>query len=90
MAARLPSPREDGLATPILSDESEHIAIDTEDQGVAGVAQARGVLADRVQHRLQVGRRRDDHTQDLRGRRLLLQRLRDLRVGLGERLLASR
>ena len=71
--------------SPILSDESEHTAIHTKDQGVAGIAQARCILANRVQHRLQVCGRTRDYTQDLGGRRLLLQRLRDLRMGLGER-----
>ena len=39
------------------------------------VAQARGALGDRVEHRLHVGRRARDHAQDLADRRLLVERV---------------
>ena len=43
-------------------------------------AESRGALGHDVHHRLEVGRRAGDHPQDLRGRRLLLERLGQLAV----------
>ena len=50
------------------------------DDDVARAAQPRCAVGDRVEHRLHVGRRAADDAQDLRRRRLLLQRLGDLGV----------
>ena len=52
------------------------------DGAEGSLAQARGTLDDRVEDRLEVGRRGGDHAQDLGGRRLLLQRLGQLAVAL--------
>jgi hypothetical protein len=51
------------------------VPIAKEDDGVERLAEAGGTGDDRVQHRLDVGRRAADDAQDLRGGGLLLQRL---------------
>ena len=48
----------------------------------SGLTEPRGRLDDRLEHRLEVGRRRRDDPQDFGGRGLLLQRLGDLAVTL--------
>src|SRR5262245_25634420 len=45
------------------------------DEAELAVAQAQRALEDRLEHRLEVGRRTADDAQDLAARRLLLQRL---------------
>ncbi len=61
----------------VMGDEVREVPVSAEHGGVQRVAQASGTLRDRVEHRLDVGRRARDDAQDLGGRRLLLQ-------GLGE------
>ncbi len=64
-----------GWDRPEVCRRPEGIAIHAKDGRVVRVAQPRRTLRHGVQHRLQVGRRAADHTQDLAGGRLLLQRL---------------
>ena len=64
----------------VVGDDAHEVALDPEDDGVDGVAEARRALGHRVQHRLDVRRRARDDGQDLRRRRLLLQRLAELGV----------
>src|SRR5262245_31979158 len=58
----------------------KHGTVDPQDHGVQGVAEPRCVQRDRVEHRLQVGRRGGDRPQNLGRRRLLLLRLNQLAV----------
>ena len=64
---------------------AEGVTIDTEDDDVRSLAKPRGVVGHGVEDGLEVGRRARDHPQDLARRRLLLQRLGHLRMGLRER-----
>ena len=54
------------------------VAIAQEDDGIQRLAEAGGAGDDRVEHRLDVGRRAADDAQDLRRGGLLLQRLAQL------------
>ena len=58
----------------VMGDEKEPIAVAAEDGGIPRLAQARGALGHRVEHRLDVGRRAADHPEDVGGGRLLLER----------------
>ncbi len=58
-----------------VSDQAQHVAIDAKHGGVEGVAQACRTRQDGHEHRLDIGGRARDHTQDLSRRRLLLERL---------------
>ena len=69
----------------VLRDEIVHLAVEPIDGAEEPVAQAHGTSHDGVEDRLHVRRRPADHTQDLRRRRLLLEGLGDLSVGLSER-----
>jgi len=64
----------------VMSDEQKLLAVPAEDGGVERLAQAGGALRDGVEHRLDVCRRAADDAQDLAGRRLLLQRFREIAV----------
>ena len=57
------------------------LAIEAQDEAELPVAELRGAPGERVEDGLDVGRRATDHAQDVAGRRLLLERLRDLGVG---------
>ena len=59
---------------------SEILTFQAEDRRVRRPAHPGGVLDDGLQNRLQVCRRARDDAQDLAGRRLLLQGLRELGV----------
>ncbi len=56
------------------------LAVEEEQSAALRLAQPRGVVEDRVEHGLDVGRRARDDAQDLGGGRLLLQRLGQLAV----------
>jgi hypothetical protein len=60
-------------------------AVVAKDRAVPGATQPYRVLDDRVEDRLHVGGRAGDDAQDLAGGRLLLERLGDLSVGVGQR-----
>ncbi len=66
-----------------MCDPTVHTAVDAVDLRVIGLAEPRSAVSDGVEHRLHVGRRAGDDTQDLAGRGLLLERL-------GQRLLQAR
>src|SRR5215467_1474644 len=70
----------------VLGDLMEQFAVELKERAEESVAQSHGASDDRVEHRPHVGRRLADHTEDLAGRRLLLQRLSNLSVGNRERL----
>ena len=61
----------------VVGDEHEAVTIAAAHRGIERLAQAGRALDDRVEHRLDVGRRARDDPEDLAGRGLLLQ-------GLGE------
>ena len=63
----------------------EAFTVELEHRAEETVAQPDGAADDCVEHRLDVGRRAADHPQDLARRRLLLERLGHLRVGLRDR-----
>lgn len=46
--------------------------VETKDYGVLRLAQPRRILDNRIQHRLEIGRRPGDHAQNFARRRLLL------------------
>ena len=60
-------------------------AVEPIDARDSGVAEVDGALQDRVEDRLHVGRRATDDTKDLARRRLLVERLGHLGVGVRER-----
>ena len=64
----------------MLSGQPQHVAVDAEDHRVRCVAQPRGGPGNRVEHRLDVGGRARDDTEDVGGRRLLLERFGELTV----------
>jgi len=66
----------------VVSDEAESIVVQPEDRGVRRLAQPSRALGHGVEHRLDVGRRAADDAQDLARRRLLLQRLGEVAVGV--------
>ena len=57
---------------PAIGHHAEHPSVRLENRGILGVTEARSVLRDRVQDRLDIGRRLTDHPQDLGRRGLLL------------------
>ena len=59
-------------------DHVDQLAVVARDAADASVAERQGVLDDRIEHRLDVGRRLRDDLQDLGRRRLLLERLAEL------------
>ena len=59
---------------------AEHVAVDPKQRDVGRAAEARGGANDRLEDRLDVGRRAGDRAQDLARRRPLLQRLREVGV----------
>ncbi|HWO91801.1 MAG TPA: hypothetical protein VNP53_07505, partial [Methylomirabilota bacterium] len=59
----------------MLGNLMEQLAVELTERTEESVAQLHGAPDDRVEHRLGIGRRARDHTQDLAGRRLLLQRV---------------
>ncbi len=61
-------------------DETERRPFHAKHLGVVCAAQASGIRGNRVKHRLGVGRRGRDHTQDLARRRLLLEGFRERTV----------
>ena len=65
---------------PMVSHEPQDVALDEADERVACPADARSILSDRVEHRLEVGGRAADHPEDLSGGRLLLLRLNQFAV----------
>jgi hypothetical protein len=64
------------------SSDVDEPSVKPEDGSQLGAAEAVGTGRDGLEHRLGIGRRARDHTQDLAGRRLLLQ-------GVGQGLLQS-
>src|SRR5262249_24440271 len=62
------------------SHHPELTTIEAPDQSVLGLAQANRALRQRVEHRLQIGRRPSDDLEELAGRRLLLERDSQLAV----------
>ena len=68
----------------VLSDEVNHIPLEPAGTSVVSAAQSHRAFGNRVEDWLDVGRRMADHAQDLARRRLLLQRLGDLRMSSGE------
>jgi hypothetical protein len=69
----------------MLCDMVEQLAVELMERTGESIAQPHGAPDDRVEDRLHVGLRPTDDTQDLSRRRLLLQRLGDLGVGLRQR-----
>ena len=65
---------------PVSGHQPQDVPVQAEDDRIRGAADPRGVLGHRVHDRLEIGRRAGDHPQDLGGRRLLLQGLRQLAV----------
>src|SRR5215472_4983850 len=68
----------------VLGGEMKQLAVELDERAKESAAQRHRALDDRVEHRLHVRRRAADNAQDLGGGRLLLERLRDLRMGLSE------
>ncbi len=64
----------------MFGEKAEHLPVEPGDQGPLGSGQPRGILDEGVEHRLQIERRAADRLQHLAGRRLLLQRFRQLVV----------
>src|SRR5262245_29803384 len=64
---------------------AKSLAVESKDVSVAAFAELRRVLNERTQHWLKIERRAADNLQDFGSRRLLLQSLAHLRVGLCER-----
>src|SRR3990172_2982540 len=64
----------------MVRDEVDQLAVEAINRAENALAQAHRALSDRVEDRLDVRRRAADHAQDLTGRRLLLQRLREVAV----------
>src|SRR5262245_19934904 len=58
--------------TPVISRESNDIAIGMKNLRVVSITQPRGVLGDGVQYGLNIRRRTSDHTENLTCGRLLL------------------
>src|SRR5262252_8707483 len=63
--------------------------VEPENNRPSRLAKPDGALCDRIEHWLDVRGRARNHAQDLCGRRLLLQRLAHLSMGLRERLVLS-
>ena len=63
-----------------MSDEVDQLTVEMEDAGDPGPAHSYRARRDRVEDRLNVGRRLADHAEDLAGRRLLLLSLNQLAV----------
>src|SRR5262249_29014319 len=55
-------------------DESQHLAVEAEDERAFGLAQSHRVFGQRLEDRLEVERGPADHLEQLAGRRLLLER----------------
>jgi hypothetical protein len=68
----------------VLGDLMDQLAVELIEHAAESVAQPHGASDDRVKDRLDVSLRLADDAQDLSCRRLLLQRLGDLRVRLGQ------
>jgi hypothetical protein len=74
-------PRDSGAPTtvyrqwPVGRRDLQPFAVKSADHGVVGVAELCRLFGDGVEHDVEVGRLRGDHTQDLGGCRLLLQGL---------------
>jgi hypothetical protein len=66
----------------VLGDMMDLLAVEPKERAEEPVAQSHRAPDDRVEDRLDVGLRPADHAQDLRRRRLLLERLADLCVPL--------
>jgi hypothetical protein len=64
----------------------DQTAVEPEDGTLFAFAQPRGAYRNRVERRLDVGRRARDHLQDLGRRRLLLKGFGDLRMRLRQRI----
>jgi hypothetical protein len=56
-------------------NDPERLPFQAPDRGIRGAAEARGACGHDIHHRLEIGRRAGDHSQDLRRRRLLFQGL---------------
>jgi hypothetical protein len=64
----------------VMRRQVDQIAVETENAGVARLAQPRGASRDGIEDRLDVRRRAADDAQNLTGGRLLVERLRQLAV----------
>ena len=67
-----------------MGDEEEPVAIWAPNGCVVRLAQPRRALADGAEHGLNIGRGACDDAEDFAGRRLLLQRLSEMLLRLGE------
>src|SRR5215471_2029144 len=70
----------------LKSNEVDEFAVEPEYGAQPGIAEAQRTCRDAVEYRLYVCRRAADHSQDIAGRGLLLQRLAHLSMGFRERL----
>src|SRR6266446_10877860 len=64
----------------VMGDKMNELSVELKEPAEESVAQPHGASDDRVENRLDVGLRPADDTQNLRGCRLLLQRLGELAV----------
>jgi hypothetical protein len=69
----------------VMTDEMDERPFDAIERRIHSPAQPDRVSRDRVEHRLHVGRRLADHAQNLGRRRLMLEGLGHVRVGLAKR-----
>src|SRR5262249_16931118 len=74
-----------GRRPPKVSGQVKQSSVEPKDGTELRVAELLGTPRDRLEHGLDIGRRTGDHAKDLARRGLLLQRFRDLRMGLRER-----
>src|SRR6266567_1028347 len=77
---QLPKALEGYVVASVLSGEVDQRAIEPEDRPKARLRESDRALHDRVENRLDVGRRAADDTQDLTRRRLLIERLGEVAV----------
>ena len=68
-----------------MGDQTQHVAVDAEDRGVACLTQPGRARGHRREYRLDISGRAGYHTQDFARRGLLLKRFGDLRMSLRER-----
>src|SRR5262249_47453781 len=61
--------------SPIMGYEPNHVTINAADKSVVCLTQPRGILCNHLKHRLNIGRRACNNTQNFTRRGLLLQRL---------------
>ena len=53
------------LCRAVVSRHSKYISLDESNHRIVGTAYTRSILSDNVQHRLQIGRRTSDNTENL-------------------------